>query len=95
MDENYLAADKLEVFRREIATVTRTVRQLDELAAWLHSQPFIASVKLEDYLIKTYPPRREFTIGIRMEGGIVCKNILTITTVGAEQFTFQEMREAR
>lgn len=95
MAENCLSFDKVEAFQAAVATVTQTVRTLDELASWLHAQPYITAVKLEDYLIKSYPPRREFTIDLRMEGGIVCKTILTITIMGTEQFKFQEMREAR
>ena len=95
MGEDYLAIDKVEAFQAAVATVTQTVHTLDELAAWLYAQPYITAVKLEDYLIKSYPPRREVTIDIRMEGEIICKTILTITMMGAEQFKFQEMREAR
>lgn len=95
MAENFLPIDKVEALQTAVATVTQRVHKLDELTAWLQAQPYIIAVKLEDYLIKTYPPRREFTLDIRLEGGIVCKYVLTITIVGAEQFKFQEMREAR
>jgi hypothetical protein len=40
----------LEVFQERLAPVIASARSLDEVKAWLTSQPFIVSVELADYL---------------------------------------------
>lgn len=93
MCEDFIYASELEKFETAITEAIHNVNNLEELESWLQSQPCVKFVRLEEYIIKTFPPRREFTIGMRMEGGTIREKILTIIILEDDQFEFHEMRE--
>lgn len=93
MCEDFIKESKFEKFEACIAETVKTSNSLDELELWLQSQRCIGFVRLEEYVIKTFPPRREFTIGVRMEGGTIREKELTIVILEDDQFEFLEMRE--
>jgi hypothetical protein len=79
-----------------LAACTAAIRaadSLDELSSWLEAQPCVEFVKLENYVIKTFPPRREFTIGLRTERGAVQEKVLTIVARADGHFEFHEIRQ--
>lgn len=90
---DFINKSKFEKFDAFIAEAVRNSNSLDELKLWLKSRRCIDFVRLEEYVIKTYPPRREFTIGVGIEGGIMREKVLTIVMLESDQFEFYEMRE--
>jgi hypothetical protein len=93
MCEDFINESQFEKFETSIAETVSNSNSLDDLESWLQSQRCIDFVRLEEYVIKTFPPRREFTIGIRMEGGTIREKVLTIVILEDDQFEFHEMRE--
>ncbi len=93
MCEDFISEIELKKFETATTEAIHNVNSLDELASWLQSQRCVDFVRLEEYVIKTFPPRREFTIGMRMEGGIIREKVLAIVILDDDQFEFREMRE--
>lgn len=94
MCEAFINKNEFEKFETSIAETISNSNSLDEISLWLQSRRCIDFVRLEEYVIKTFPPRREFTIQVRMEGGSIREKILTIVILEDDQFEFHEMREA-
>ncbi len=94
MCEDFISESKFEKFETSIAETISDSNSLDELESWLQSQRCIDFVRREEYVIKTFPPRREFTIGIRMEGGTIREKVLTIVILEDDQFEYHNMRES-
>ena len=92
MCEDFIDDSELEKIEVSIAKAARDSNSLEELNSWLQSQQYIDFVRLEDYTIKTFPPRREFTIGLRMEGGAIQEKVLTLVILEDDQLEFYEMR---
>lgn len=93
MCEDFIGGNEFEKFETSIAETVSDSDSLDELESWLQSQQRIDFARLEEYVIKTFPPRREFTIGIRMKGGSIREKVLTIVILEDDQFKFHNMRE--
>jgi len=92
MSENYIFDDALKKYEISIAETISKSNSLEELESWLQSRQYIDFVRLEDYVIKTFPPRREFTIGLRLEGGAIQEKVLTIVILADDQLEFYEIR---
>ena len=92
-EEDFINESEFEKFETSIAETVRNSNSLDDLELWLQSKRCIDFVRLEKYVIKTFPPRREFTIGIRTEGGTIREKVLTIVILEDDQFEIYEMRE--
>ncbi len=93
MCEDFINDSDLRKFEISIAETVSNSNSLEELESWLQSRRYIDFVRLEDYVIKTFPPRREFTIGLKMKGGTIREKVLTIVILEDNQFEFHEMRE--
>lgn len=92
MCEDFINESELKKFAISIAETVSNSNSLEEIESWLQSQEYIDFVRLEDYVIKTYPPRREFTFGLRMEGGAIQEKVLTIEILEDDQLAFFEIR---
>jgi len=92
MCEDFINDSELKKFEMSIAETVSNSNSLEELESWLQSRQNIDFVRLEDYVIKTFPPRREFTVGLRMEGGAIQEKVLTIVILEDDQFEFYEIR---
>lgn len=93
MCEDFINASEMEEFKTSIAKGASNANSLIEFAEWLQSLQCLESVELEEYVVKTFPPRREFTIGLRLEGGEIEEMVLTIAVTQDGQLKFLEMRE--
>ena len=80
-------------FRERVAAAVANAHSLDEIKAWLTSQPFVVSVELTDYLLKSNPPQRDFIVELRTEDGSTIKNIVNIFDLGSQQFQFNKLRD--
>ena len=94
MREDFINESKFEKLQTSIAEIVRNSNSLNELETDLRSQRCIDFVRLKEYVVKTVPPRREFTIGIRVEGGTIREKVVTIVIIEDDQYEFHEMREA-
>jgi hypothetical protein len=83
----------LEDFKERVAAAVASARSLDEIKAWLMSQPFVASVKLADYLLKSNPPQRDFLVEFRTADGSTIKTVVNIFDLGNQRFQFNKLRD--
>lgn len=92
MCEDFINDSEFKQFKMSIVEAVSNSKSLEELESWLQSRQYLDFVRLEDYLIKTFPPRREFTVGLRMKGGAIQEKILTIIIIEDDQLEFYEIR---
>jgi hypothetical protein len=88
-----LSPSELGVFRKKLTLEVASARALVEIETWLRLQPFVESVELGNYLLKTNPPQRVFIVEFKMMGGVTVKKIVTIFDLGNQQFQFHELRD--
>jgi len=81
----------LRVFQKNLTLEVASARSLVEIEAWLKLQPFVDSVELVDYLLKSNPPQRVFIVEFKTMGGSTVKKIVTIFDLGNQQFQFHEL----
>jgi hypothetical protein len=82
-----------EVFQESLAAAIASARSLDEIEAWLKSQPCVKSVQLADYLLKSNPPQRDFIVEFKAADGSTIKKIVNIFVSGNQQFEFHKLRD--
>ncbi len=88
-----LSTGDFDALQKTLAAVIVSARSLDEIEAWLTSQQCVKSVQLENYLLKSNPPQRDFTVEFRMENGSTVKKIINIFDLGNQQFRFHKLRD--
>lgn len=66
-------------------------RTLDEIGAWLRSRPGVGSATLANYLLKSNPPQRIFTIQVRADDGEFIQKDIVIFALGAHRFKFNKI----
>jgi hypothetical protein len=88
-----LSIGDFEALQKTLAAVIASARSLDEIEAWLKSQQCVKSVQLENYLLKSNPPQRDFTVEFTMENGSTVKKIINIFDLGNQQFQFRKLRD--
>jgi hypothetical protein len=88
-----LAPGDLGWFTTTLANIIARARSLSDIETWLREQPFIASVTVADYLLKSNPPQREIFLEIKMTSGGTEKRILRILELDPARFQFHIMRE--
>lgn len=81
-----------KAFEEKIASIIDSAVSLDEIEAWLRSQQGVKSVKLSDYLMKSYPPQREFLVEFSMQDGSTVRKVVNIFDLGNQKFKFNELR---
>lgn len=64
-----------------VATVDKA-RSVQEIEAWLASQPYVRSVKVGDYLLKSNPPQRHITVALRMDHGEIAVKVINVAELG-------------
>lgn len=82
-----------QAFEKKLTQIIGSARSLDEIEDWLRSQQGVKSVQLADYLMKSNPPQREFTIELSVQGGLTVKKIINIFDPGNGQFKLNELRD--
>jgi hypothetical protein len=82
-----------EVFQESLAAAIASARSLDEIEAWLKSQPCVKSVQLADYLLKSNPPQRDFIVEFKAADGSTIKKIVNFFASGSQQFEFHKLRD--
>ncbi len=76
--------DGFTEIEQQLPGVVEQAESLEELQHWLEAQPYVQSVTLVDYWIKTYPPQREFVVELKGDspsGELQSKRNSTVTRV--------------
>lgn len=84
---------EFQVFEKKAVSAIESAESLDEIEAWLRAQQGVKSVQLTDYLMKSYPPQREFIVEFSMQDGSTVRKIINIFDLGNQQFEFHELRD--
>jgi hypothetical protein len=88
-----LSSVDLEALKESLATAIARARSLNEIEAWLKSQPCVLSVELTNYLLKSNPPQRDFIVSFKMADGSTIKKIVNVFDSGNQQFEFHKLRD--
>ena len=83
----------LEDFERRLVEVVGSVRTIEEIETWIRSQSTAKAVRLEDYLLKSNPPQREFVVQFEAKNGAAVTKVVNVFDLGDEGFRFHEMRD--
>jgi hypothetical protein len=93
MREEFGSTIDFEIFKRTLDSVIRNAQSLEEIEAWLNSQPCVKSVQLAGYLSKSNPPQRDFIVEFEIVGGLTVQKIVNIFDLGNQQFQFRKLRD--
>jgi hypothetical protein len=77
---------------KNLPVIVAQVSSLEELDTWLKSQECIQSVRLENFLIKTNPPQREFIVEFKSKNGSTITKAIDIFVLGDERLRFNSVR---
>jgi len=91
-DEERSTVD-FESLEKTLAAAIASARSLDEIEAWLKSQPWVKSVQLANYLSKSNPPQRDFIVEFKTENDSTTKRVVNIFDRGNQQFQFHKLRD--
>jgi hypothetical protein len=87
------ADDDLSAFTRALADAAAQAASIEELELWLRSQPCVVSVVLDDYLIKTLPPQRQFRVELRMADGLTKVKAIDVAVPEGGGLRFRSLHE--
>jgi hypothetical protein len=85
--------DDLSAFTSVLADAAAQAASLEELEMWLRSQPCIVSVVLDDYLIKTLPPQRQFRVELRMADGLTTVKAIDVAVPEGGALRFRSLHD--
>lgn len=88
-----LSTVDFEVLEKTLATAINSAQSLNEIEAWLKSQPCVKSVQLASYLLKSNPPQRDFIVEFSMQDDSTITKIVNIFDLGNHQFQFHNLRD--
>ena len=66
---------------------------LEEIEAWLLSQPGVKSVRLADHLAKSHPPQRDFVVELEDAGGGATTKVVNVVDFAGQRFQFRTLRD--
>jgi hypothetical protein len=78
---------------KTLPTIVAQVRSLKELETWLDSQKCIQSVRLEDFLIKTNPPQREFIVEFKSNSDSAFTKVIDVFVLNNGRFSLNQLRD--
>jgi len=87
------AAVDFEAFEKALGAAVADARSLEEIEAWLKSQPGVESVRLADYLLKSNPPQRDFDVEFKTANDATTTKIVNIFDLGNRRFRFNKLRD--
>ena len=86
----------LAAFARAADAAIATSRSLEAIAAALATEPGVVSVRVADYLLKSYPPRRDLVVEVRGGGpGPTVRVIVQLDELDERRYTLHALRAAR
>jgi hypothetical protein len=88
-----MTGNNLEASQEALTVAVASARSIDEIEAWLKSQQCVKSVQLQDYLLKSNPPQRDFIVEFKRADGSTVKTIVNIFDLGNQRFQFHKLRQ--
>jgi hypothetical protein len=88
-----IALDSFDKIENEISNVVSNISSLEQLETWLRAQEYIESVRLDDSLIKTAPPQREFIVEFRMNDGSIRTKAIDVFVLGTHRYKYRELHD--
>jgi hypothetical protein len=88
-----LSPNDFDPLTQMLADVVSRLGSLEKLRQWLMSQPCVISVELEDYLIKTNPPQRQFRVEFRMDDGSTTVKAIDISVAEGQELRFRSLHD--
>lgn len=86
-------AVNFDALEKALSAAIANARSLDEIEAWLKSQPGVRSVQLANYLSKSNPPQRDFIVQFGTDNDSTVQKIVNIFDLGNQQFKFHKLRD--
>jgi hypothetical protein len=82
-----------EEFRAALSRAIARASSLADITSWLSAQPYVHSVRLEDFLMKSYPPQRRLTVVLRLPGSLETRRAIDVYTHDDERFELREIHD--
>jgi hypothetical protein len=92
MSETFSSSMDIEVRKNELAAAIDNAGSLTEIENWLRQQPYVTSVELAEYLLKSNPPQREFIVEFKMQDGSAITKVVNFFDLGDGRFQFNALR---
>jgi hypothetical protein len=93
MCEHVISTGDFDKIERTLSDVIARISSLEEFEAWLKSQAYVESVRLEDYLLKTNPPQREFIVEFKTDESTIIAKAIAISVLPNQKFKFRTLRD--
>lgn len=88
-----MSKDDFDEFEKTLLRVVEGTHSLVELSEWLKSQKYVASTKLQDYLIKTNPPLKEFIVEFKMNDGSIQSKAIDVFILGVHTYKLKSLHD--
>jgi len=93
VDNAALSRSELERFGDRLVAAVNQARSVQEIEAWLASQPFVSSVQVGEYLLKSNPPQRHITVALRVGDGETIVKVINISEPGGNAVRFEKLSD--
>ena len=93
VDSASLSRSELARFGNTLVATVNQARSVREIEAWLASQPYVSSVRVGDYLLKSNPPQRHITVALRVDDGEIVVKVINIAELGDDGVRFQKLSD--
>lgn len=92
MKQDFADENEMGKFETSLADIVSEAGSLEELESRLNSLESIDYARLENHVIKTFPPRREFIVGVKRKGGDIKEKTLTVAVLPDDRLAFHKIR---
>ena len=93
MNRDTISKDDFDEFEKTLFRVVEGTSSLAELSAWFKSQRYVASTKLQDYLIKTNPPLKEFIVDFKINDGSIQSKAIDVFVLGVHTYKLKGLHD--
>lgn len=93
MRERSISINDFDKLKETLSKVVEKVSSLEEFETWLKSQEYIQSVSLQNFLIKTNPPQKEFIVEFKINDGSTRAKAIDIFVLENGRFRFSRFHE--
>jgi hypothetical protein len=93
MNRDTISEDDFDEFEKTLFRVVEKASSLEELSTWLKSQKYVVSTKLQDYLIKTNPPLKEFNVDFKMNDGSIQSKVIDVFILGVHTYKLKGLHD--
>jgi hypothetical protein len=83
--------DDLGEFRSILSKAVYGAATVREIEGWLEAQPYVSSVRIEPYLLKSFPPQRRFIVELSLPGTPRAPLAIDVYTFDDARFELREV----